>query len=394
MLILYNLAYLLLVPFVYPFILFKSRKRGGFSLKRRVLPKVSVKKGAVWIHCASIGEVNSIRPLVSRIKGESEVLITTLTDYGAKRAKSLFPWAKVSVLPLDILPIVRRFVRTVEPKVVLIYETELWPSLLYALKKENVRVFIISGKISERSFKGYKIFGKFFGKLLDGVHFLSKSQEDAERAVSIGFSRVKVIGDLKFELEIPESMAALEIEGRRRVILWGSTHDGEERLAEEVHVKLSREFPDLLTIVAPRHVGRVKNLRFNVPYLLRSESRKVGNDIQIYVVDTVGELSSLYRYCDVAVVGGSFIPNIGGHNPLEAVVWKKPVVIGNYHEDFRHIVAELKGGIVVSDRENVSSEIAKLLKSEGLREEISNKAYIKLMENRGVVESILKEVFG
>ena len=152
------------------------------------------------------------------------------------------------------------------------------------------------------------------------------------------------------------------------------------------------KFPVLLTVVAPRHIGRARDLKFKIPCIIRTESRKVDEKIQIYVVDTIGELSSLYSYCDVAVIGGSFFPGIGGHNPIEAVVWKKPVVIGNYHGDFKHVVDELDEGIVVADRNSVALEIEKLLQSRELREEVSARAYIKLKENRGVVERILKEV--
>ncbi len=393
MLFFYNLVYFLFMPIIYPFVLVKSIKRGGFSLGKRIFFRVPESTKPVWIHCASIGEVNSLKPLVKKLEEKGkEVFITTLTDYGAERARSIFPSAKVSVLPLDIIPVIKRFVKKVNPEVVLIYETEIWPSLLYVLRKMDIPIFIVSGKISERSFKSYKILGKLFGYVLEGVSFLSKSELDAERAKRIGFSDVRVVGDLKFEVDIPEKVAVLEIEGERPVVLWGSTHEGEEKLAEEVHLRLMDKFPNLLTVVAPRHIGRARDLKFKIPYMMRTESRKVDEKTQIYVVDTIGELSSLYSYCDVAVIGGSFFPGVGGHNPIEAVVWKKPVVIGNYHGDFKHVVDELDEGIVVADRNSVALEIEKLLQSRELREEVSARAYIKLKENRGVVERILKEV--
>jgi len=391
MLLIYNLLYALLTPIIYPLALVRSRKRGGFSLRRRLFPPIRLKERPVWVHCSSIGEVNSVKPLVERLMERGRrVFLTTLTDYGAERAKRVFPSVEVCVLPPDLIPLMKRFVRRVKPERVLIYETEIWPSLLSVLKGMGVPVFFISGKISERSFRRYLMVKRFLKPLVGDTRFLARSDADAGRAKRLGFGDVRTVGDLKFSVPLPKAEADLRIEGKRKVILWASTHEGEERLAESVHSELVGKYPELLTVIAPRHVGRVKEMVFSLPFALRSETRTVGRNVQVYLIDTVGELPSLYRFCDVAVIGGSFFEGVGGHNPVEAVLWRKPVIIGSYHEDFSEIIRELE--IPSVSREKVGELLLRLLSDEGIREEVAIRSYINLMERRNVADKVIEEV--
>ncbi|MEO2083699.1 MAG: glycosyltransferase N-terminal domain-containing protein, partial [Desulfurobacteriaceae bacterium] len=304
-----------------------------------------------------------------------------------ERAGSLYPNIPSRLLPLDFYPLVKSFLKKNRPEKVLIYESEVWPSLLRACGKLGIPVFFISGKVSEKAFRKLLRFRAFLKPLFENVVFLARSVPDAERAEKLGFGSVKVVGDLKLDVNRPERAAPLILEKPRPVILWGSTHTGEEDIAVKVHAELKEEFPDLLTVIAPRHVGRVKELRLPGRTLLRSSSVTVPSTVEFYVVDTVGELPALYAHAGVAVIGGSFVPGIGGHNPVEALVWKKPVVVGPYSDHFSHIVEMLK--IPVRRAEELPNFLKEALKGEIT----SDLSYNLWTASRGVAERIL-EIIG
>ena len=384
---LYNVTLLGLLP-LFPAVKLAVRKRGKVSLLPRFSTSFQGGEGKILIHVSSVGEATSVKPLVKALKGK--VALTTFTDYGLERAKRLYPEVPSRLLPLDVYPVVRGFIRKVKPKKILIYETEIWPSLLRVAREEKIPLFFVSGKISERSFKNYRSLRKFLKPLIEGVTFLARTEKDAERAKEVGFGRIFVVGDLKLDIPRPESSAELHIEGNRKVVIWGSTHPGEEELAFKVHKKLKELFPNLLTIIAPRHVGRVKELFPPGKTALRSRTKRVSKEVEFYIVDTVGELASLYRFADLCIVGGSFVPGIGGHNPVEAVLWKKPVIMGNFCSDFRDVAELLK--IPTVDGEKLLELSRELLLKETIYNKFREDTFSSYLKQRGVTERILKAI--
>jgi 3-deoxy-D-manno-octulosonic-acid transferase len=386
-LLFYNLVLLLSLLF-FPVVKFKARKRGKISLLPRFNSDFQEGKGKILLHVASIGEVNSVKPLVERLKGK--IALTVFTDYGLERAKKVFPDVPSRVLPIDFYPVAKSFLKKVKPSKILIYETEIWPSLLYAAKELNIPVYIISGKITEKSLKNFKKFRKFLTPILKNIVFLARSKSDFERAKTLGFKKVELVGDLKLAVKEPLELANLEVEGERKIIIWGSTHKGEEELAFKVHERLRKDFPNLLTIIAPRHINRVKEITPPFPFALRSKTKKVSKEIQVYIVDTIGELASLYRFADVVIIGGSFVKGIGGHNPLEAVIWEKLVVIGKYGKDFIELARELY--IPVVDERKITSFLKSVMKDSKLRENIISRIKASFEDKREVVDRILGEI--
>ena len=382
---LYNFLLFLSLPF-FPAVKLFSSKRGKVSLRGRFSTDFKGAEGKVLLHVSSIGEVNSVKPLVNALKGN--VALTVFTNYGLERAKSVYPEVPSRISPLDLYPLVRLFLRRVRPKAVLLYETEIWPSLLKVSSQFSVPLFFVSGKVSERSFKRLKFLRGFLKPLLEDKFFLAKSSEDAERALKLGFESVNVVGDLKLDYEPPEELAQLEVEGDRLIVIWGSTHEGEEKLAERIHYELKKSFPSLLTVVAPRHVGRKVELSGRVAF--RSQTKKVEKWVDFYVVDTVGELSSLYRYAHVAVIGGSFVRGIGGHNPVEPVAFKVPTLIGEYGRDFFDVARQIKVKIVKEG--DVYRELHRLLKDSALRKRVGEESFSLWKGKRGVAERVLKFV--
>jgi len=383
----YNLLLLSLSP-AFPAVKLAVRKRGNVTLLPRLSTSFKGGEGKILLHVSSVGEANSVRPLVRALK--EKVAVTTFTDYGLERVKNIYPEIPSRILPLDLYPIVKSFLKRTKPKKILIYETEIWPSLLKVAKELKIPVYFVSGKMSDKSFKNYKRLRKFLKPLVEGSSFLARTEKDAERAKEVGFGRIFVVGDLKLDIPRPESSAELHLEGERKVLVWGSTHAGEEELAFEVHKKLKERFPNILTVIAPRHVGRVKEINPPGKTALRSKTVKVSRNTEFYIVDTIGELASLYRFADVCIIGGSFVPGIGGHNPVEAVLWKKPVVMGKFCSDFSDVAELLKIPTVKS--EELSDFLAELLSKETIYNKFCDDTYSSYLKQRGVTERILKAI--
>ncbi|WP_456427023.1 3-deoxy-D-manno-octulosonic acid transferase [Desulfurobacterium sp.] len=393
-LFLYNFLYSFSLPVLLTAAKIISKKRGGFSVKRRFSSFPSNIDGRdTWIHCASIGEVNSARPLIERLRDRA--VVTTFTDYGADRASKIFPDVPVHVIPPDVKPFTDYFVKRLGVKKLLIYETEVWPSLLTSALEQGVEIYFVSGKITERSFSLYKRFSFLLSDIFRSSVFLARTQEDAEKAQKLGFFDVKVVGDLKFDSVREPEPVEVSIGSRYPIVVWGSTHEGEEELAGEVHRKLKKLFPEILTVVVPRHIGRAENLIPLLPgsSVLRTQSAKVPSDVDFYIVDTVGELPGFYSIADVAVIGGTFNERIGGHNPLEPMVSAIPVIVGPYYSHFRDVISKVKECIIFASSENLFDKISLLLNNDEFRYRIGLCGKKLLEREKGVTERILKEVF-
>jgi len=385
MFFLYNLLLLLSLP-LFPLIKLSVKKRGEVSLLPRLKTSFPGAEGRTLLHLSSVGEVNSARPLIEKLKGE--LAITTFTDYGLKRAQELYPQVPKRLLPLDLYPLTRSFLKRVSPKRLLIFESEVWPSLLKSAVELKIPTYFVSGKIGEKAFKRLLKFKKHLQPIFKEVEFLARSSADLERAKELGFKRVEWVGDLKLDYFPPEKLPPLKVEGKRKVLIWGSTHPGEEELAAELHFKLKGQFPNLLTVIAPRHAGRRVNLPGRV--LKRSESLNVPKEVDFYLVDTIGELGGLYAYADLCLIGGSFVPGVGGHNPVESVALQKPTLMGEFATEFKELSRELSVPLIkVSE---LHSTLTSLLSNPELSSKLADKSYNLWKEKRGVVDRILSLV--
>ncbi|WP_456456981.1 3-deoxy-D-manno-octulosonic acid transferase [Thermovibrio sp.] len=381
---LYNLLLLLSVP-LFPLLKLKARERGNLSLKPRFQTDFKGAQGRLLLHASSVGEVNTVKPLVEKLK--DNLALTTFTDYGLKRAQELFPQVPKRLLPIDLYPLTKVFLKKTKPKKLLIYETEIWPSLLRSARELKIPTYFVSGKIGKRTYLRAVKFRKILKPYVEEAFFLARSEEDARRAEEVGFKMVKVVGDLKVDYCPPQKLPPLKVEGKRKVIIWGSTHPGEEEIAVKLHRDLKGKVKNLLTIIAPRHTGR----KIEIPNSVRrSQTKRVPKEAEFYIVDTVGELSGLYAYADLCVVGGSFVKGIGGHNLVEAVALKRPTVIGKFADEFLHIARSLK--VPILKREELFNFTYNLLKREELSKELANRSYSLWLKERGVAERIVKEV--
>ncbi|AJY52740.1 lipid IV(A) 3-deoxy-D-manno-octulosonic acid transferase [Halomonas sp. KO116] len=319
----------------------------------------------IWLHCASVGEVRAARPLIEALLARypaHSLLLTTMTATGAEQSQALISEQTPSdqarlthrFLPLDFPGAARRFVRSVQPELAILFETELWPNLIHACRQQGVPVAVVNGRLSPRAFKRYQRLRPLMASLLAEISWLAaKSSADAKRFNALGCSTeiTRIVGSLKFELAsqekaIEDSERLLHSWGERPVWVAGSTRDGEEALLLEAHRQVLARYPDALLVLVPRHPQRfdeAAKLCKTEGWALsrRSQQQPVRAQTQVYLGDTLGELAMLYAAGSVAFVGGSLVP-LGGHNVLEPAALGRPVLSGPSIENFADVAEPLQ----------------------------------------------------
>jgi 3-deoxy-D-manno-octulosonic-acid transferase len=384
------------------------------------LPTLSPKK-TIWIHAASVGEVFCSIPLLKIIKKEfpqCHIVLTTMTRTGNERAKTIPEADLVFFLPIDHPLAIRRALRKIDPGLLLVAETELWPNLLRSCGKKGIPVVVFNGRISEKSFRGYLFFKFFFKECLKHVSlFLMQTEEDRMRIIEIGAvsNKTRVVGNLKFDQSISsltqEAMAemakSLGLQGKKKIFIAGSTHSGEEEILLSLFKDLRKIDPHLVLILAPRHLERLEEveriLKQESISWMRRTSFPMGHNRsneepkelpEVILLDTMGELMSLYSLGTLIFIGGSLVP-VGGHNPLEPLLFKKCVLFGPYMFHFSEISRSLikaGGSIQVRGRDDLFSHLKHLLSDEGTCKEVGERGYQFLQKHRGATERMFEEI--
>lgn len=324
----------------------RLRQRLGF-VARQDLP------GCVWIHAVSVGEVQAatafVRALEARFPGRP-IVISTVTPTGAQRAGELLgDRVRHCYLPYDLPGCVRRFLDRLRPQVAIVLETEIWPTLYAALGRRGIPLVMASARVTPRSVDRYRRMASLFRETLSrGVLIGAQTTADAERFRAIGAApeRIVVTGNVKFDMEIPQSAIDAGHEfrdalGARPVWIAGSTHEGEEAAALAAHAIVRARHPEALLILVPRHPQRfdaVRGLlrRQGCAYTQRSSGGLPGPEHELFLVDTLGELQKFYAAADVAFVGGSLVP-IGGHSLLEPAVLGLPILSGPHTHNAQEV---------------------------------------------------------
>ncbi len=410
MYLLYNTLFLFFFGFALLLSLLKWYKKGwgqrwGF-LPQRLKENLKGKR-PIWLHAVSVGEVISLIPLLRRIKEHypfQEIVLSTTTFTGNYTATLKVREALAIIFfPLDFPWVVKRIVKGINPKAFLVAESEIWPNLLKRLKKQGIPIVIVNGRISTPSYRKYKWIRPFFKKVLENITlFCMQSDLYSDRIIKLGAPPSKVIttGNFKFDQEIckfdtREIRYSLGLGEDKRPFVAGSTHKGEEEIILDVFIELKRNYPDLVLILVPRHPERFSEVeellqRYPIKYLrkTRIDSGLNLNSIGVILVDTIGELQKLYSIGEVIFVGGSLV-KVGGHNVLEAAIYKRPVLFGPFMDNFSEIAMVLKesgGGIEVKDREEFILKAKTLLGNPSLLEELGEAAYKVVIQNQGAVE--------
>ncbi len=346
-----------------------GERRGHAGLER---PKGRL----AWLHGASVGEALALQPLILRLRARGfYVLLTTGTVTSARVVEDRLTDGVIhQFIPLDSPAYVNRFLDHWRPDIALFAESELWPNMLLEADARGIPLVLVNARVSERSYNRWRQFPGTIRALLGAIDLcLAQSPTDATRLMDLGAARVQVAGNLKYDVPaLPADPARLArmraIVGARPVWLAASTHAGEEEVALAVHCGLLRQFPNLLTIVAPRHPERGGQIaamarQYGIPVSQRSIGETPGPGPQFYIADTIGELGLFYRVCGIVFVGKSLVGE-GGQNPIEPVKLGAAILHGPNVSNFADVYAAIQienGAVEVRDVEELAGALASLL---------------------------------
>ncbi|HEY1141744.1 MAG TPA: lipid IV(A) 3-deoxy-D-manno-octulosonic acid transferase [Lysobacter sp.] len=358
----------------------------------------------LWVHAVSVGEVNAAIPLVQALRRgrpDLRLLVTTITPTGSERVRALWKDEVEHVyLPYDLPGAVGRFLAHYRPIAALIMETELWPNLLFGCRDRGVPAYILNARLSARSLRGYQVLAPLVGRALRTVRCVAaQSHADARRFVRLGAREEQTLetGNLKYDVSIPESVAAFAQECRahvagRKVWIAASTHEDEEADVVAMHRRLRGQFPDLLLLWAPRHPERFRSVAelartAGWQVATRSRAHWPQREEAVFVIDTLGELVNFYACADVAFVGGS-LQAIGGHNLLEPAATGTAIVTGPHLHNFAEIAHKLEhaGALRIgADADAVERDIAELLRDDATRERMVEAGRALVETGRGAL---------
>lgn len=408
---LYNLlSYIALIPYAGLFV-FRSvvnrayRKNLGqrFGIGYPEIP------ASIWVHAVSVGEVQAALPLIKALKERypaKRMLVTTVTPTGAARVKAAFgDTVEHSYIPFEFPFAVKRFFGSVNPSIALIMETEIWPNLYRACGDRDIPLILVSARISPRSVPNYKRLLPLIRKTLSyGIIIAAQSQSDADRFLALGGSpeRTSVMGNIKFDVDLPEGVREAGVRLRRESIgdrpVWiaASTHRGEERQVLDAHRVLLEQHSDLLLILVPRHPERFDDVRRLVEkegfeVMSRSENRACAASTHVLLGDTMGEMPLFFAASDIAFIAGSLVP-IGGHNLLEPAAQGLPIVTGPYNfnaQEVADLFVKLRACRRVNDWLELAGTVDDLLGSAERRVELGENALALLEQNRGALARLL-----
>ncbi len=410
---LYSIATFLLTPVV----LFRLAVRGikapayfrRWKERFGVFPNPNFEK-SILIHAVSVGEVNAAIPLIKALMksySDYDFVITTVTPTGSDRVQQIFGNSVFHLyLPYDLSGAVKRFLRKIKPEIAVVMETEIWPNLFRFCKKRNIPIVVANARLSELSLKGYKWVQSLATMAVNNTKFVAaQTKTDAERMIRLGCDadKIYVVGSLKFDIIIEDDIIKKGQTIHQHVaennLIWiaASTHQKDEEEVLDAYEILKKKYPQLLLIIVPRHPERFQittqaciQKGFNTQ--LRSKIGLYDIDADVFIVDTMGEMLEFYAASDIAFVGGS-IANIGGHNVLEAAIFKLPILVGSNTHNFAEITQLLHdcgGSKLVRNAADIITEMEKLIESAKLRKKMGNAAFKLVEENRGAVALTMK----
>ncbi|WP_286170201.1 glycosyltransferase N-terminal domain-containing protein [Halocella sp. SP3-1] len=419
MYIIYNIIIFLAFILYLPVLLFKfirGKYREGFLERLGFLPSELINKTwgdrVIWLHAASMGETIAAGVLIKRIREEypaATLLVSTISNTGRSMAAKNEMIDGVFYFPLDIAWIAGKVIEKINPALIIMMETELWPNLIKKASKAGCKLMLASGRISDSSIKNYRYIKPLIRDVLKKIDIFSmQSSIDYERIISLGApeERVYCTGNIKFDrfdglnLDVnhDELLKEFKLDNLGPIIVAGSTHEGEEEKLLTVFKEVKKEYPDAVLMIAPRYIERAEQLLkdfkergFNTVLRTRIVNYDPGRD-SIILVDTIGELVKLYSLADLVFVGGSLIPR-GGHNILEPAALGKPVFFGphmfNFAADTRDILAA-GAGVQVNDEKELAAEILTYLSDRDKLCKMGQQGREIINQNRGAVDKNLE----
>lgn len=416
--LLYDLILCLSALFLVPYYLLRGIRYG--KTRRGIRERLgSYRKGfchelhgrlVIWVHAVSVGETRAVAPLIKALRQrypDAVLLLSHVTETGREVALTVPEADHCIFFPFDLSWVVRRVLRRINPSVVILMETEIWPNFVRAAHQQGVPVILVNGRISDRSLPRYHMARRLLKPVLAQVTtFCMQTAQDARRIRLLGAipEQIMVSGNLKFDMPEPKvaatSRAQLlhDFQLPEGCLVWvaGSTHPGEERLVAEVYQQLRSIHPQLFLVLVPRRPERARQVgeelaKLNLRHVLRTALEGNSQPLQageVLLVDTVGEMLTFYAMADIVFVGGSLVP-VGGHNILEASLLNKPVVYGPCMQNFKEIaglIRKAQGGLGVADRDDLYHQVRLLIENPAERHRLGENGYNLLLQNRGATE--------
>ncbi|MEK6796771.1 MAG: glycosyltransferase N-terminal domain-containing protein [Spirochaetota bacterium] len=389
--------------------LFNPRVRRGHAYRLGLTLPPKPRREAVWIHAVSVGEVNAVKGFIERIRaaGKYEVYLSmsTMTGYDAA-VKGYKDTVTLFYFPFDWPLVIHRFFDSIKPAVMMIAEIEIWPNFIAIAKRRNIPLYLINARMSEPIAKKYRPYTWFFSSFYaayDGMF----AQSDTDRAFmeSIGMQgeNIAVPGNLKYDvrytLDAAKSAAVRQrLPNGKIILVAGSTHEPEESYLITALAKCGRK-NDVFPVIVPRDIKRgeeLKKLAADHGYTARCVTDGEGST-DMLIVNVIGELLYYYAHADIVLMGGSFSPSVGGHNILEPLFFKKPVIVGpNMHNFFEmdEYFAKNGGTMKVSSFEAIGDALAVLINDEQKRIAVGARGESLLASNGGAAERTYKAIFG
>lgn len=410
----YRIVFILLLPILVFALLIRSINNAGFrariSERLGLLPS-HLRSNGIVVHAASVGEVIGLKAYIDGLLEKypnTPVTITTFTPTGSAQVAKLFnDRVQHCYFPLDAWPCTWLFLKSLQPKVLVLMETELWPNLIAQCSAKQIPLQIINGRLSDNSMRSYqKLSWLITPSLTKFNQILTQSEENKANFIQLGANpdTTKVSGNLKFDIRLTANIRELSetlatgLDMSRPIWLIASTHPNDEQLVLDSFVAVKTQHPNALLIMVPRHPERFDDVftlcstRFNVAR--RSQNQAIDEQTDIWLIDTLGELLACCALADVVTMGGSF-SNIGGHNPLEPALFKKAITVGHDMANFRFINQQLleNAGVIqlATSKESSLNEISRalanvvnaLLADAAQREQLGQAAFKVVQMNQG-----------
>ena len=386
-----------------------------YGLVSWALPYQLLRGKTILVHCASVGEVMGIFPLLRQmmeLQPEIKFVVSTNTLTGKQTLKRLMSESDKNKIfhlyfPLDLPWFMSRLVKKLQPKAALIMEVELWPNFIHQCKKNRVPVVVVNARLTDKTAKGYKKFSWLCKPMIDSLSMVFvRNNSDKNNYLSLGIDKDKVflLGNVKFDLPLPSLEKALERREQmalndRMVLLAGSTHLGEEELMVKMYKHFKPSYPNLLLLIAPRHPQRfasvleyllVQDLRVNQ----QSRNEGVQTKTDVLLIDEMGLLTELYGVSDIAFVGGS-IANKGGHNPIEPASYAVPTLMGpNIYNnpEICEVLADAGGLKVVNNEEEFQQQLGMWFEDVELRQFEGRLGRNTIEDHGGLIASIAEKI--
>lgn len=377
------------------------RERLGFYGKKALAREE--KKPRIWIHGASVGEIQTVLPFLDEIKlafPRYQLFFSSTTMAGVELARS----KKLNAIyfPLDFYPIAAKAIERFNPSMIWVLETELWPSFVAAAARRKIPLILVNGRISDFSLRRYLLVKLWVRKVLNAFSLVCvQTEEDRNRFLRLGLlpEKLRITGNLKFDAAALRMPASTEIQGLARefscensdlILVGGSTHEGEEEILAQIYLSLRKRFQTLRLVLAPRHLTRVKEIEkllagLGISYDLRTQLKKGKGRAPVLILNTLGELFKVYALATVVFIGKSLCGK-GGQNPLEPAIFAKPILFGPHMENFREAAVALlneKGAAIVRSKEDLEQKAQELLLRPELGTRMGKKAAAVFAAHRG-----------